>query len=119
MKNMIIPVLFLLPATLFGQISGIPEQDSILFKKDRIMILNMASGGKYQLEYDWLSFQWQQWVMGKKQRMCMYSSKYGVYYTECGIDPGFDSNYLKDTLIHIPLPISFEGFMDYRISKIK
>lgn len=118
LKKLVFVLLFL-PVCLFAQMSGIPEQDSLLVKKDRVMILNLRSGGIFQLEYDWLDFQWRQWVGGKKQRLCMFSSGKEIYYSECVIDPGIDPNYLGDTLIHRPLPISFEKFMDYRLSKVR
>ena len=115
----ILITLFFLPLSLFCQTSGIPEQDSLLEKKDRLLVLNILSGGKYQLEYDWLDFQWHQWVKGKKERLCMFLFEGKVEYVRCFPDMGIVPSYSGDTLIHRPLPISFEAFMEFRLSKVR
>ena len=108
-------VILFFPLICFGQMTGIQEADSLLLLKDRLF---RQSAFAETDEYLWIQYQWEQWIKGKKQRRCMFNYSGITYFRKCENDPGFDPSYIGDTLIYLPLPISAEGFLSWRVKRI-
>ena len=129
MKTILFIFFTLITINCTAQMSGVPEQDSLLELKDKLFL----KAGKNSIEYQWVRYQWLQWVGGEKKKFCVYRHSFltdgtytfftdDTYIAECPqLHPGglliVDKNYLGDTLIYIPRPISFKGFMDWKVGE--
>lgn len=111
-----------------AQMSGIPEQDSLLELKDKLFLMcneQMRNDDpNYHSTFEmllWVKYQWIQWVNGEKVlRKCRFSENPKKGFNELGYilmynDPLSPYSCNGDTLVKIPKPISYEGFMNWRI----
>lgn len=121
-KNIFIAILFaFICQPLFGQVSGIPEADSLLRLKDKLILHK----GKNSLEYKWVHYQWIQWIKGREEEHCLFITNDYVNQKEFVLPKetpdgcigiflieGDMYRYKKDTMIYVSKPITFEGFMN-------
>lgn len=106
MKNLLIILLFI-PITGFSQLSGIPQQDSLLKLADKLFF---ESGAKETEPYLWVHWQWLQWVNGKKEK------HYQISLVKNRERPPFDFSYFEYTEIVTvePRPINYDLFRRWR-----
>ena len=112
-----------------AQLSGIPEQDSLLKLKDELVTLswiakNPKEAYDYHLLSEWTRFQWLQWVKGDFVEVrCKYALVKGI-----DINTGkrlfivYDKNSkykcFGDTLVKIPKEINYELFLSWKIKQL-
>lgn len=91
----------------------LPEVSALMEIRDRLKEKNADT-----LLIQWYDYQIWQWLNGIEVKRCVYQDESNnIYIAKCPRPETVTINqYVKDTIVYVPLPISFEGFMNWRVS---
>lgn len=118
-------ILLLFPLFSIAQLSGIPEQDSLLRLKDALFIKGTIQEQTRDLNavetkmlYAWVDYQWIQWV---KQPKIVYEIIKPEFKPEFFAPKEFKVKCIcerRDTIIKRPPVIDYKDFLDWRIKEV-
>lgn len=125
MKYLITIVLAFIVHLSNAQISGIPEQDSLLELKDELFLKVNEQMRNDDPNWNdtfecllWVKYQWIQWVRTPKKPMEYYIPERGdPFFTPAGFGVKCVCE-KRDTFVKTPPVITYEGFMDWRIKNV-
>jgi len=110
-----------------AQTHGVPEIDSLIEVKDKLLVSIMLETDKREeanmiFAYKWTVYQLDKWLDGEEKKMCIYKD-YGTggeFMASCPEPYEYITNEYRDTMVHVPKEITFDGFMrDYTNRLVK
>ena len=124
--KLLIALLFTTLATAAqAQTHGVPEIDSLIKVKDKLLASIMLETDKREeanmiFAYSWTVYQLDKWLEGEEKKMCIYRD-YGTggeFIASCPEPYEYITNEHRDTMVYMPKEITFDGFIRYYTNRL-
>lgn len=118
-KAISIIVIMIFSMSAKAQTYGVPEIDSLIEAKDKLMVSIMLETNKREeanliFLYSWTVYQLEKWIDGGYEKRCYYEGYNGEpnFISKCPEPYEYVTNEYRDTMVYIPKEITFDNFME-------